>query len=95
VYDPGEVIEIAVIAELRSEGFSLRKFAACCASCKGKWAARCAELLNASSDLHQVTAQSGQPAQRRRETNGRCQQPRGLALGEKPHLAMIHPERTS
>ena len=34
VYFPAEVIEITVIAELRRKGFSLRKSAACSASCK-------------------------------------------------------------
>ena len=37
VYLPQEVVEVSVIAELRRKGFSSRRFAGFCGSCKGKW----------------------------------------------------------
>jgi hypothetical protein len=39
---------------LRRKGFSLRRFAACCASCSAKWAGGF-EVLQANTDLHLVT----------------------------------------
>ena len=55
MYCPGEVIEITVIAELRSKGFSLQKIRRVLRFLQKEMGRRLAELLDASSDLHLVT----------------------------------------
>lgn len=55
VYGRGEVIEIAVIAELRRKGFSLQKIRRVLRFLQREMGRRLAEVLQASSDLNLVT----------------------------------------
>jgi DNA-binding transcriptional MerR regulator len=55
VYDPAEVIEITVIAELRRKGFSLQKIRRVLRFLQREMGRRLAEVLQNNSDLHLVT----------------------------------------
>jgi DNA-binding transcriptional MerR regulator len=55
VYDPAEVIEITVIAELRRKGFSLQKIRRVLRFLQREMGRRLAEVLQANADLHLVT----------------------------------------
>jgi DNA-binding transcriptional MerR regulator len=55
VYQPAEVIEITVIAELRRKGFSLQKIRRVLRFLQREMDRRLAQMLDASSDLHLVT----------------------------------------
>jgi DNA-binding transcriptional MerR regulator len=55
VYDPAEVVEITVIAELRRKGFSLQKIRRVLRFLQKEMGRRLAELLEANSDLHLIT----------------------------------------
>src|SRR5437762_14259673 len=55
VYDPAEVIEITVIAELRRKGFSLQKIRRVLRFLQREMGRRLAEVLQANTDLHLVT----------------------------------------
>jgi len=55
VYDPAEVIEITVIAELRRKGFSLQKIRRVLRFLQREMGRRLAEVLQGNSDLHLVT----------------------------------------
>ena len=55
VYDPAEVIEITVIAELRRKGFSLQKIRRVLRFLQREMGRRLAEVLQSNADLHLVT----------------------------------------
>jgi DNA-binding transcriptional MerR regulator len=55
VYDPAEVIEITVIAELRRKGFSLQKIRRELRFLQKEMGRRLAEVMQANSQLHLVT----------------------------------------
>ena len=55
VYDPGEVVDITVIAELRRKGFSLQKIRRVLRFLQKEMGRRLAEVLEKDSDLHLVT----------------------------------------
>src|SRR6266850_3610683 len=55
VYDPAEVIEITVIAELRRKGFSLQKIRRVLRFLQREMGKRLAEVVQSNSDLHLVT----------------------------------------
>ena len=55
VYEPAEVIEITVIAELRRKGFSLQKIRRVLRFLQKEMGRRLAEVLQANSQLHLVT----------------------------------------
>src|ERR1700676_3173886 len=55
VYQPAEVIEITVIAELRRKGFSLQKIRRVLRFLQKEMGKRLADLTQAGSDLHLVT----------------------------------------
>jgi len=55
VYQPEEVIEITVIAELRRKGFSLQKIRRVLRFLQREMGKRLAEVVQSNSDLHLVT----------------------------------------
>src|SRR6266446_5629951 len=55
VYQPAEVIEITVIAELRRKGFSLQKIRRVLRFLQREMGKRLANVVQAASDLHLVT----------------------------------------
>lgn len=55
VYDPAEVVEITVIAELRRKGFSLQKIRRVLRFLQKEMGRRLADVLEADSDLHLIT----------------------------------------
>jgi DNA-binding transcriptional MerR regulator len=55
VYQPEEVIEITVIAELRRKGFSLQKIRRVLRFLQREMGKRLADVLQSESDLHLVT----------------------------------------
>jgi DNA-binding transcriptional MerR regulator len=55
VYEPGEVIEIIVIAELQRKGFSLQRIRRVLRFLQREMGKRLAEVLQVSSELHLVT----------------------------------------
>ena len=55
VYQPDEVIEITVIAELRRKGFSLQKIRRVLRFLQREMGKRLSEVLESQSDLHLVT----------------------------------------
>jgi DNA-binding transcriptional MerR regulator len=55
VYQPEEVIEITVIAELRRKGFSLQKIRRVLRFLQREMGKRLADVLESDSDLHLVT----------------------------------------
>jgi len=55
VYDPAEVIEITVIAELRRKGFSLQKIRRVLRFLQREMGRRLSEVLQGNGDLHLVT----------------------------------------
>jgi len=55
VYQPEEVIEITVIAELRRKGFSLQKIRRVLRFLQREMGKRLADVLQSDSDLHLVT----------------------------------------
>jgi DNA-binding transcriptional MerR regulator len=55
VYNPEEVIEITVIAELRRKGFSLQKIRRVLRFLQREMGKRLSDVLSAESDLHLVT----------------------------------------
>lgn len=55
LYQPEEVIEITVIAELRQKGFSLQKIRRVLRFLQREMGKRLSEVLQAGSDLHLVT----------------------------------------
>ncbi len=55
IYQPEEVIEITVIAELRRKGFSLQKIRRVLRFLQREMGKRLSEVLQANSDLHLVT----------------------------------------
>ena len=55
VYNPAEVIEITVIAELRRKGFSLQKIRRVLRFLQKEMGKRLAELMASNSELHLVT----------------------------------------
>jgi DNA-binding transcriptional MerR regulator len=55
VYQPEEVIEITVIAELRRKGFSLQKIRRVLRFLQREMGKRLADVLQSQSDLHLVT----------------------------------------
>ncbi len=55
VYEPEEVIEITVIAELRRKGFSLQKIRRVLRFLQREMGKRLAELMSGTSDWHLVT----------------------------------------
>src|SRR6476659_4838503 len=55
VYDPAEVIEITVIAELRRKGFSLQKIRRVLRFLQREMGKRLSEVLSGEQDLHLVT----------------------------------------
>ena len=55
VYQPEEVIEITVIAELRRKGFSLQKIRRVLRFLQREMGKRLSEVLQSQSDLHLVT----------------------------------------
>jgi len=55
LYQPEEVIEITVIAELRRKGFSLQKIRRVLRFLQREMGKRLADVLNTNSDLHLVT----------------------------------------
>ncbi len=55
VYQPEEVIEITVIAELRRKGFSLQKIRRVLRFLQREMGKRLSEVMQSNSDLHLVT----------------------------------------
>src|SRR5438445_12342960 len=55
IYNPEEVIEITVIAELRRKGFSLQKIRRVLRFLQREMGKRLADVLERESDLHLVT----------------------------------------
>lgn len=55
VYQPAEVIEITVIAELRRKGFSLQKIRRVLRFLQREMGKRLSDVMQAESDLHLVT----------------------------------------
>src|ERR1700682_6838206 len=55
VYQPAEVIEITVIAELRRKGFSLQKIRRVLRFLQREMGKRLSDVLQSDSDLHLVT----------------------------------------
>lgn len=55
IYNPEEVVEITVIAELRRKGFSLQKIRRVLRFLQREMGRRLAEVMQAESDLHLVT----------------------------------------
>lgn len=55
VYQPAEVIEITVIAELRRKGFSLQKIRRVLRFLQREMGKRLSDVMQADSDLHLVT----------------------------------------
>src|ERR1041384_6546031 len=55
IYNPEEVIEITVIAELRRKGFSLQKIRRVLRFLQREMGRRLSEVLSAESDLHLLT----------------------------------------
>ena len=55
LYEPAEVVEITVIAQLRRKGFSLQQIRKVLRSLQREMGRRLAEVMDASSDLHLVT----------------------------------------
>src|SRR3982751_5910493 len=55
VYNPEEVVEVTVIAELRRKGFSLQKIRRVLRFLQREMGRRLHDVLSAESDLHLVT----------------------------------------
>ena len=55
IYDPAEVVEVTVIAELRRKGFSLQKIRRVLRFLQREMGRRLSDVLAADSDLHLLT----------------------------------------